>query len=164
MTTAHWHLFLNHVPIISGIVGTLILATGFSINNKTVKRTALGVLIFSGLVAIPAYLTGEGAEEVIENIPGTSKAMIEYHEDSGKLFLLASVVLSILSLVAFILDLRHAKNIRGIYLLILLLSIGASLLGVQTGAGGGKIRHTEIYASPQSETNSSPGENEDGED
>jgi hypothetical protein len=57
MNTVHWHLLLNHLPIIGGIIGMGILVAGFVLkNNPIVKRTALGVFVFSAVFAIPAFL------------------------------------------------------------------------------------------------------------
>jgi hypothetical protein len=41
------------------------------------KITAHNVLIISSVEAVIAYRTGEGAEEVVENIQGVAKNMID---------------------------------------------------------------------------------------
>jgi len=39
----------------------------------------------AGLLAVPTLLSGEGAEDRVENIAGVSKVQIEAHEDAGRL-------------------------------------------------------------------------------
>ncbi len=72
MNQAHFHLILNHLPILGILFGLIILTGGFLTKNAAVKRTALGMFVLSAIFAIPAYLTGEGAEEVVENLPGVN--------------------------------------------------------------------------------------------
>lgn len=152
MNAAHWHLLLNHLPIVGTIIGTLILAVGFGIkNNSTIKQTALGVFVFSALCAIPAYLTGEGAEEVVEHLPGVTESVIENHEDLGKIFMIVVGSLGILSLVTFVSDWLKSKVAPVLYVAVLISAIGTSFFAKQVGTSGGKVRHTEIRdnASPQ---------------
>jgi hypothetical protein len=47
------------------------------------KRISLGIFIIVALLAIPAYLTGEPTEELVENLPGVSKSSIEQHEEAA---------------------------------------------------------------------------------
>src|SRR5688572_15912453 len=104
MNTAHWHLALNHFPIISTIMGSLILIVGYVFfrKNDTVRNIALGVFVFSAIVAVPAYFSGEGAEEIVEGLPGVTENTIEQHEDLGKLFFIAIEILGILAILSFI--------------------------------------------------------------
>jgi len=145
MNTAHWHLLLNHLPIIGTVVGTLILVAGFIFkNNSTIKQTALGVFVFSALWAIPAYLTGEGAEEVIEKLPGVTESAIESHEDLGKIFMIVIGALGILSLIVFITDRFKSKGVSVLYVVVLVAAMGTSFFAKQVGTSGGEVRHTEI--------------------
>lgn len=145
MNTAHWHLLLNHLPIIGTVVGTLILVSGYLIkNNATIKQTALGVLVFSSLTAIPAYFTGEGAEEIVEEIPGVAESVIEVHEDLGKIFLIVALVLGALSLVTLLSATFKLKITSLLYVIVLVAAIGTGIFAKEVGTSGGEIRHTEI--------------------
>lgn len=147
MNTAHWHLLLNHLPVIGTITGTVILIAGFVLkNNPTIKRTALGVLIFSALFAIPAYLTGEGSEELVENLPGVNENIIETHENLANTFLIAISILGAWSLVTFVADWMKSKATHLLYIVILLGAVGTSIFTKQMATSGGEIRHTEIRA------------------
>lgn len=144
MNTAHWHLLLNHFPIVGTVLGTLIGIAGLVFKKNAIKQTALGVLIFSGLTAIPAYLTGEGAEEAVENLPGISETYIENHEELAEVFLVAVLLLSALSLVTLWLSSVKAKFPSVMFSLVLIGSIAVCIVAKQVGTSGGEIRHAEI--------------------
>lgn len=145
MNTAHWHMLLNHLPMVGIIVGTLILAAGFVFKNQpAVKITALGVFVFAALMAIPSYLTGEGAEEVAEKLPGVTESFIENHEDLGKIFLILAESLGALALMTF-LFLRLKSKLAPVLLgIVFITAVGTSIFAKQVGTSGGQVRHTEI--------------------
>ena len=70
MNSVQMHLALTHVPVVLSLVGLVMLAVAFFIKNPTIIKTSYIVLVMAGLSAIPVFLTGEGAEEAIENLPG----------------------------------------------------------------------------------------------
>ena len=145
MNTAHWHLLLNHLPIVGTIIGTLILIAGYLFKgNPDVKRIALGVFVFSALFAIPAFLTGDGAEDAVEKMPGVTENAINVHEELGEIYLVILSILGVLSIFTFIMDARNSKFAPTLYVIALLISIGSFIYAKQVGTTGGEIRHTEI--------------------
>lgn len=159
MNTAHWHLVMNHLPIVGVIIGTLILAAGFVIrNNRTVKSTGLGVLVFAGIAAIPSYLTGEGAEEVVEGMPGVSENWIEAHEDLALIFLIFTSVLGVISLITLMIG-QNKPKVAGVLMVVALIGgLITSFFGKQVGTTGGEIRHTEIRTGNGAQQNSEAGQ------
>jgi uncharacterized membrane protein len=160
MNTAHWHLLLNHTPIVGVFIGTLILITGFILRNQSaVKKTALGVFVFAALFSVLAYLTGEGAEEIVESLPDVTEIQIEDHEEAGKLFFMFSSLLGLFSLVTFIYDRRAKSKTFLLYVTVLLFALATCSLAIQTGLSGGKVRHSEIRkeaSMPDKEINKAP--------
>lgn len=144
MNQAHLHLLLNHLPILGVLFGLLILAGGFFLKNNTIKRTALGMFALSAILAIPAYLTGEGAEEVVENLPGVSENLMEEHEELANIFLWVVGVLGLLALGTFYADSNGKKITPILYAITLVVAIGAMIFAQQVGTSGGEIRHSEI--------------------
>ena len=98
MNGAHWHLVVNHLPIIFPIVGVIVMITGLISKSEAVKRTAFMIFVFGALAAIAAMNTGEGAEEVVENINGVSENFIESHEEAAETFAILSYILGGISL------------------------------------------------------------------
>ena len=72
MNDTHYHLIVNHLPIVGLLIGILVLIAGLVFNKTEVKLTALGILIFSAITSIAAFYTGEGAEDILENLEGIS--------------------------------------------------------------------------------------------
>lgn len=138
------HLLFNHLPILGTLFGLLILASGFVLKNNIVKRTALGIFVFSALSVIPAFLSGEGAEEVVESLPGVTEVLIEAHEDLADIFLWVTGALGLLSLVTFFADLKAQKITPVLYGITFVVALGAMVLAQRVGTTGGEIRHTEI--------------------
>jgi len=144
MNQAHLHLLFNHLPILGTLFGILILAGGYFLKNNTVKRTALGIFVLSALCAIPAYLTGEGAEEIVEGLPGVSENLMEAHEDLANIFLWMVGALGLFSLATFYADFKSKKIAATLYALTLVAAIGTMVFAQRVGSSGGEIRHTEI--------------------
>lgn len=144
MNDAHLHLLVNHLPIVGLLIGALILIAGIFMNTSEVKLTALAVLVFSALTSIPAFYTGEGAEEVVENIAGISETLIHKHEESAELFFTITLILGSLSLLGFILEFKKLKFAKYIIYLVLLTALADGILAKNAGTTGGEIRHSEI--------------------
>jgi uncharacterized membrane protein len=160
MNQAHLHLMLNHLPILGTLFGLLVLAGGFLFKNNTVKKTALGLFVFSAVCAIPAYLTGEGAEEAVENLPGVGENLMETHEDLANIFLWIVGALGLLSLATFYADFKEKKIAPTLYLITLVAALGTMAFAQRVGTSGGEIRHTEI----RSGATASGGEGEEKDD
>lgn len=158
MNQAHLHLLLNHLPILGVVFGLLILVGGYLLKNKTVAQTALGLFILSALCAIPAYLTGEGAEEMVENLPGVSESLIGKHEDLANIFLGVVGLLGVLSLSTLLADLKSNKNTPILYAATFAAALGAMAFAQQVGSIGGQIRHTEIRNDAVAATENGQGE------
>lgn len=99
------------------------------------------------------YLTGEGAEEAVERLPGVSEAIISKHEEVAQWALISVVATGIMALIALFSFKRPAVT-RISKILVLLLSIATGGSMVQTAHLGGQIRHTEIRNSAKKEEES----------
>ena len=144
MNAAHIHLITNHAPLFGALIGVLILIVGMIRNTTTIKKTALWVLLFGGLVAIPAFLSGEPAEEVIENTQGISKSVIHEHEEAGELALIVSIALGLLSALALWLYRGTSKYRTHTTVLVLVCGLAVCVIMAWTSNLGGEIRHPEI--------------------
>jgi uncharacterized membrane protein len=146
MNQAHFHLMVNHLPIIFPMVGAIVLIGGFTLRSEIIKRVAYSIFILGAIATLPAFLSGEGAEEVVENLPDVSESFIEPHEDIAKIFALLSYALGAFSILALWSNWQQ-KSFKGIVsVIVLLLSVVVLYFGKATGTTGGEIRHTEIRA------------------
>jgi len=144
MNDAHLHLVVNHLPIVGVLIGFLVLLAGLIMKKPQIKNTALGIFIFSALTAIAAFLTGEGAEEIVENLPGISETLIHKHEDYAELFLTMMLILGGVSLITLFLQYKKLPFSKYGFVLILLLSMVTMGIAKYVGTSGGEITHIEI--------------------
>ena len=144
MNSTYLHLLLNHFPIIGTLVGSGLLLWGIIKKQAQTQSIAAGILFLMAVIALPVYLSGEPAEETVENLPGISEAMMELHEESANLAIWIMGITGFLSLVAIILH-RQKNTLSGkAYLIAFLLSVVTFGAMVRTGYYGGRIRHSEI--------------------
>ena len=144
MNDAHFHLIVNHLPIVGLLIGILVLLAGFVLKKTEVKLTALGIFIFSALASMAAFYSGEGAEEVVENLAGISETLIHTHEEYAESFYVLTLILGGLSLITFIAELRKFRFAKYLMVLCLLLAAADGVLAKYVGTSGGEIRHQEI--------------------
>lgn len=144
MNGAHWHLVVNHLPIIFPIVGLIVMVTGLIAKSEAVKRTALLIFILGGLTAIAAMNTGESAEDVVENISGITENYIESHEETAETFAILSYILGGISLLGLWASFKQKTFSSLISISTLIFALVVLFFAKQTGTTGGEIRHTEI--------------------
>ncbi len=146
MNGAHWHLVLNHLPIIIPMVGLLVMIAGVLIQSEILKRAAFSIFILGALTAIAAFTTGEGAEEVVEEIGGIDERLIGVHEDIAQIFAIILYVLGAISLIGIWASWKGKSFSTTIAFVTIVLSLAGLYYAQQTGTSGGEIRHTEIRA------------------
>ncbi len=146
MNQAHLHLLLNHFPVIGAILCLLLLLFALIRKSDELKRASLGGLVLISLLTIPAFLTGEPAEELVENLPGVSHALIEAHEEAALVAFIALGLTGALALVGLIWFRR--RTVLPIWLMTVALLLTSASVGLmaRTANLGGEIRHTEIRA------------------
>lgn len=141
---AQAHLLMNHIPVFGTAFGLLLLLAALALHTEEWKRAALVVLLASALGTIPAYLTGEPAEDVIENLDGVSKDSIEEHEDAALYGLIGVELLGALALLGLWLSRGGNTLPKGITTGALVLGLLTMAIVAQTAHLGGEIRHPEI--------------------
>ncbi len=159
MNAAHFHLIVNHMPIVGIFWAIALTAYGQFKKNDTALYAGLISFVAVAVFAFLSSNSGEGAEEIVEGLQGVTHDIIHEHEEMGEKAMFACIALGVLSLAALFL----AKYRRLLTWVILVGSIGAAVLLSLTGTTGGEIRHTEIRkdyvpAAPTGE------EREEGED
>ncbi|OIQ15824.1 MAG: hypothetical protein BM557_11030 [Flavobacterium sp. MedPE-SWcel] len=144
MNDAHFHLAVNHLPIIIPIIGVLIMLGGFITRSAIVKRTAYFVFILGALSTIPAAASGEGAEEIVEEMHIVSHDIIHEHEEVAETFILLSYALGGIALLGLWANFKNKSFATPISIATLLFSFVVIFFASKAGTTGGEIRHTEI--------------------
>jgi uncharacterized membrane protein len=146
MNIVHLHLLLNHVPVIGAIFALLLLAFGILKKSDDLKKASFGAFVIAALIAIPVYLTGEPAEELVENLPGVSESLIERHEAAALLALIGIIAVGTITLVGLVLFRGNRKIPAWFSYLSLMVALAAGGLMAWTASLGGQVRHSEIRA------------------
>jgi uncharacterized membrane protein len=144
MNAAHWHLLLNHVPVLGTVFGLAALAAGLWKASEDLKRLALVVFAAGALLAVPVYLTGEPAEDVVKRLPGVGRDALERHEDAAGAALGGVLALGVVSVAGLIGFRRRRPVADWLAVSVLLGAVVVSGLMGWTANLGGQVRHTEI--------------------
>jgi uncharacterized membrane protein len=144
MNDAHLHMVVNHFPIIGTIFGLGILITGIVMKNTVIKNVAYVLFIICAIFGLVSMSTGEGAEEIAENLPSVTDQIIHEHEEMAEKLALVLYVLGGVSILGLYLNVKNHTKSNFISYLAFIIAIFGVFLGKQTGTTGGEIRHTEI--------------------
>ncbi len=144
MDGAHLHLILNHIPVILAPTGLVILALGYLRRNAASAKVGLGVIVAAALFTVPTYFSGEGAEDVVGDLPGVNMDDIEHHAAVATQAFVVIGLTGLAALAALLLGARGKPAPSWLVVATLVLSVAASgWLGVTANLGG-LIRHPEI--------------------
>ena len=144
MNAAHAHLILNHLPVLGIPFGLFAACWGLIRRSDEVKRLALVLFLLGGLSALPAYLTGSEAEDVVEDIPGVSSVAVSEHEDAAKTSLVSALMLAAAASAGLVLWVRRPGPAKAMLWVCLAIALGVGGLLAWTANLGGHIRHPEI--------------------
>jgi putative copper export protein len=160
MNGAQLHLMLNHLPVMGTLFSLLLLAWSLIRRSAEIQKLALAIALLAGLSSVPAYLTGEPAEEVIEHMAGVDEAYIEEHESMGKFALWCGVALGVAAGAALAAGVKNPRWLSAGTAVTLLASVLVFGVMGYTAHLGGQIRHPEIRDGGMQATPSEPHENE----
>ena len=144
MNDAHLHMVVNHFPIIGTIFGLGILVTGMILKNNSVKNTAYILFAVAAIFAAFSMGTGEGAEELVEDMPNIGHQIIHEHEEIAEKFAVILYVTGFFGLVSLFTSYKKYRFATLFSFITLALAIVAGVLTKSVGTSGGEIRHTEI--------------------
>jgi uncharacterized membrane protein len=144
MNEAHLHMVVNHFPIIGTILAIGILIAGLLSKNRSIINTSYVLFVIGAIFGILSMNTGEGAEELVEDMPGIGWKIIHEHEELAEKMALLLDILGVLSLVGFYLQYKKNTKEKLVSYIILLIGIASLFVIQKVGTSGGEIRHTEI--------------------
>jgi len=158
-------MVVNHFPIIGIILGFGVLIAGMFLKNNSVKNTAYCLFIVGAIFAFASMATGEGAEEMVEDMPSVGHKIIHEHEEMAEKLAIVLYLLGLVSIAGLYTNIKKHAQAKLVSFLALTIAAIGIFLGKETGTIGGEIRHTEIRAnaSTSAETNQN-GEEEEHED
>ncbi len=147
MDLTHIHLLLNHFPTIGTIIGGGLFLLSLITKSDDLKRASLAILLGLSLIAIPTYMSGNGAQDAIKSLPGVSKSLMEAHEGAAMVGLALMEVTGAFAWLALWQFRRLGRVPNWNLSVILVLTVVSFGVMARAANMGGEIRHAEIRAS-----------------
>jgi hypothetical protein len=145
LTATHLHLVLNHIPVLGTMLfAPLVLLWGLLRQSRDVVQIGLLLTVLLAMTAIPIYLTGEPAEEQLENRQWFEEQRVEAHEERAEAALIAVLVTGVAALAGLWLARGGRPQRRSISVLVLVGLVVSAVLFALAALDGGQIRHDEI--------------------
>jgi uncharacterized membrane protein len=139
---AHWHLLVNHFPIVGTLLATLVLGYGLIRRQSSISQLSFGLFILMSIATLVANQTGESAEHYLKSIHALDRPRLHVHEEAADIANIGMYLTGLLSLV--MLSWRRARQLRFLPLLIFILSLVTFGLMANVGRLGGLIMHSEL--------------------
>ena len=143
LSGVHLHLLVNHAPILGALFALALLAASFIWAPDVLRRTALVVLIGTGIAGFVADQSGEPAEDAIRGFPGVKRAVIREHEEFAEKSFIAASIVGVLA-IGVLVRWRRTPIPQGVAVGALVGAAVVSGMMVYTGLLGGQVRHTEV--------------------
>lgn len=144
MNAPHFHMVVNHFPILVPIIAILVLIGGFIVKSDIVKRTAYLLFVLGAAFTFLAMNSGDQAERAVEHLNGISESFIHTHEEIAEKFAPMHLILGLLALVALWANWKKKKFAALMSFFVLGYALVIVYYAKQVGTTGGEIRHTEI--------------------
>ena len=152
MNAAHLHLLLNHLPVLGAPFVALLLGWGLLRRQRELVRTGLGAAVLVAALSYPVFLTGEPAEQLVEDASWFDEHRVHEHEDRAEAGLIAVLITGTVAGLG-VWQSRGGREVNRLF-------SGAALTGLVISAGlfgwtalaGGQIRHDEVRAGAVSVT------------
>ena len=144
MSGAYLHLLLNHFPVMGMFFSVAFLIVAMFTRNQHTYKAALYLILFTALMTIPVYLSGDPAEAVIDHLPTFSEKLLSAHEKFAEKAAWLIWVNGALAVIGLCFALTQKKLPAWLSPLLLLLSLASLAAAAWTNKLGGKISHVEL--------------------
>ena len=144
MSAAHWHLVVNHAPVVGVPVVFLLLGAALLMHTREVAIVACSLGVLVAMSGGAAFLTGEPAEEELRRTQGIEQALVKEHEEAADVSVWLITALGSVSAVGLFLVLKRGLVSRKLLWGATALALMASVSLGYTANLGGQIQHKEI--------------------
>jgi len=154
LNPTHIHLMITHLSIFGSILGALVLIYGMITKSHHTRIAALLLFILTSLSSFIADYTGDAASHTMKQVAGISKATIKEHHQAAQFGLLSLYILGAVSLISLVyISVKKPAKTTLLNWVVLIVALWSFSVTARTGYLGGKIRHTELDATPADSTN-----------
>lgn len=152
MDLTHAHLLLNHIPTIGFAIALVLLLWAVAANSRDLQQASLTLLVVIGLFSIPAYVSGNAAQETLANDPGVSQSLVRTHEGAALESLIFIEITAAFAWLGLWQSRHLTKPQRWTMLVVVIFGLVALALVARAANIGGEIRHPEIRAEAETTT------------
>jgi hypothetical protein len=145
MSWTHFHLMVNHLPVLGAPALLLVLAWALLRRSPSVARAALWGTVLLAPAAQIVSLTGEQSEDRLEQVVAMDEAVVERHEEMGEIATRVLILTAVVAAIALWRS-RRAPGTRLLPATVLAGLLATSGLMAYSAWTGGMIRHTEIQS------------------
>jgi uncharacterized membrane protein YfcA len=110
---------------------------------KPQKELATSLFSLGGLLTLPAFLSGEGVEHIVEEL-GRSHKLIHEHEETAEIYAYLLYVVGLTALLGLYMNWKKKLLEKIILPIVLVGTLAIAYLSYETGNSGGKISHPEL--------------------
>jgi len=144
MNAMHWHLVLNHAPVVGVPIVLLLFVSALLLRTREVAIVACSIGVLIAISGGAAFLTGEPAEEGLRGMPEIQKSLVKEHEEAADISVWLAAALTGVSAVGLYFALKRGHVPRALLWSAAALALVASLSLAYTANLGGQIQHEEI--------------------
>ncbi len=139
---AHWHLLVNHFPIVGGLLVTLVLGYGLLRKSEPVIQLGFGLFVLMSIATFITNQTGGQAEEYLKSINALNRSLLHQHEQAADLANIGMYLTGAMSLLSLVW--QRARQFRFLPILIFGVALITAGLMANVGRLGGLIMHKEL--------------------
>ena len=144
MNAPHWHLAINHIPVVGVFLFMLLLGYALARGHGELYGVSLGALVLLALATVPVFFTGRSADEALMEMANLDEKRVSIHEAAATLAFIGIGVLGVASLASLWFGRKRPHVPRGIAAAIFVLALVETALLARAANLGGQIRHSEI--------------------
>ncbi|MEP6671999.1 MAG: hypothetical protein ABJF10_22745 [Chthoniobacter sp.] len=159
MNAPHWHLAINHIPVVGVFLVVLLLGYALVRERGELYRVSLGALVLLALATVPVFFTGRSADEALMELADVDDKLVHAHEAAANLAFICVGILGAVALAVLWLGRKLPHLSRGTAAVVFVLALAETALMGRAANLGGNIRHPEIRATAPA-TESAPPKDE----
>jgi hypothetical protein len=151
MNAPHWHLAINHLPVVGVFLVLLLLGYALVRGRDELYGVTLGAFVLLALATVPVFFTGRSADDALMELAGAEvdDKLVHIHEAAANVAFAGVGVLGVVALAALWVGRKLPRISRGAAAVVFLLALVETALLGRAANLGGNIRHPEIRsASP----------------
>jgi hypothetical protein len=147
MNAPHWHLAINHLPVVGVLLVMLLLGYALVRGRGELYGVSLGALVLLALATVPVFFTGRSADTALMDYTSDyDDKLIHLHEAAAKMAFIGVGVLGVIALAALWFGRKLPHVSRGMAAIVFILAVAETVLMARAANLGGNIRHPEIRA------------------